>query len=50
LIELLRSWDVRLKGDVEGRGGADKRPKNRQFQMTVSPDVMAELEFKKRKA
>jgi cytochrome P450 len=49
MIELLRSWDVRLKGDVEGRGGIVKRPKNRQFKMALSPDVMAELEFRRRK-
>lgn len=49
MIELLRNWDLRLKDDVEGRGGTDKRPKSRVFEMAIFPDATAELEFKRRK-
>lgn len=49
LIELLRSWDFRLKGDVEGKGGEDKRPKGFQFQLGYSPNTKAEIEFRRRK-
>ncbi|KAH8589250.1 cytochrome P450 [Bisporella sp. PMI_857] len=48
LIELLRNWDIRLKGDVEGMGGEDKRPKNVNVQMSVSPNFGAEMEFRRR--
>jgi len=50
LIELLRSWEFRLKGDWEGVGGEDKRPKNWEVDMGIVPDVGAELEFRRRKA
>lgn len=48
LIELLRSWDFRLKGDVLGLGGEEKRPKNYHIQMSIAPDPMAEIEFRRR--
>ena len=49
MIELLRSWDVRLKGDVDGRGGVDKRPQDLQFEYLYSPNPTAELEFRRRR-
>jgi hypothetical protein len=42
LIELLRHWDVRLKGD-EGR------PRNVYNGLTCGPDTRAEIEFRRRK-
>ena len=47
LIELLRSWDFRLKGDVNAVGG--ERPSNIDHKMAVMPDMSVELEFRKRK-
>jgi len=49
LIELLRSWDIRLKGDVEQKGGIDKRPKNYEQQFNIMPNMEAEVEFRRRK-
>lgn len=49
LIELLRFWEFRFKGDLEGKGGEEKRPKNTEFQLGVSPNVKAEVEFRRRK-
>lgn len=48
LIELLRSWDFRIKGDVEMKGGVEKRPKDRLVEFSIIPDGKAELEFKRR--
>ncbi|KAF4627737.1 hypothetical protein G7Y89_g10414 [Cudoniella acicularis] len=48
LIELLKNWEFRLKGDVELKGGADKRPKNFFTEAGVSPNPFAEIEFKRR--
>jgi cytochrome P450 len=42
LIELLRHWDIRLKG---GEG----RPKNIYNGLTCGPDTGAEIEFRRRK-
>jgi len=47
LIELLRSWDFRLKGDLKGVGG--ERPSNIEHQMAVIPDMTVELDFRRRK-
>ncbi|KAK2626129.1 hypothetical protein QTJ16_004391 [Diplocarpon rosae] len=49
LIELLRNWDFRFKGDVSGKGGVDKRPQNTYFDVTCKPDTQAEMEFRRRK-
>jgi cytochrome P450 len=49
LIELLRNWNFRLKGDVLGLGGEDKRPENVEYKMTVAPNQTAEIEFRRRK-
>jgi cytochrome P450 len=49
LIELLQNWDIRLKGDVKGVGGVEKRPESRQFGMGCSPNESAEIEFRRRK-
>jgi len=46
LIELLRNWDFRLKGDLDGVGG--ERPSNIELQMVVMPDTSVELEFRRR--
>jgi len=47
LIELLRHWDFRLKGDVRGIGG--ERPSNIEMQMGIMPDAKVQLEFRRRK-
>lgn len=49
IIELLRSWDFRLKGDVEMKGGEDKRPKSYENELTIMPNMTAQIEFKRRK-
>jgi len=49
LIELLKSWDFRFKGDLEAKGGVDRRPKNMYSDVLCVPDTQAELEFKRRK-
>ncbi|KAF4633486.1 hypothetical protein G7Y89_g4629 [Cudoniella acicularis] len=49
LIELLRNWDIRLKGDTEGKGGEDKRPENIVQEFSVMPNMVAEIEFRRRK-
>ena len=48
MIELLRSWEFRLKGDVEGVGGEEKRPKSRESELTITPNMGAEIEFRRR--
>ncbi|TVY46813.1 Cytochrome P450 monooygenase [Lachnellula occidentalis] len=48
LIELLRNWEFRLKGDVERKGGEENRPKNGIQQLSVTPNMFAELDFKRR--
>ncbi|KAF7562615.1 hypothetical protein G7046_g1526 [Stylonectria norvegica] len=50
LVELLMNWDFRLKDDVELKGGADKRPQNMEVDLVITPNPMAMLEFKRRKA
>lgn len=45
LVELLQRWDVRLKGDIEGKGG--ERPANMMSEFTVVPNMKAELEFRR---
>jgi gliotoxin biosynthesis cytochrome P450 monooxygenase len=49
LIELLRNWEFRLKGDVERKGGEDKRPKSHFHELGVTPNMFAEVDFRKRK-
>lgn len=49
LIELLRSWDFRLKGDIEGTGGKEKRPENWIMGMSCVPNQCAEIEFRRRR-
>jgi hypothetical protein len=49
LIELLRSWDFRLKGDVEEKGGEEKRPESLVRDFSVTPNMVAEIEFRRRK-
>lgn len=49
LIELLRNWEFRLKGDVKQEGGKEKRPKNTWREFECIPDAAAEVEFRRRK-
>ncbi|RDL34360.1 uncharacterized protein BP5553_07488 [Venustampulla echinocandica] len=49
MIEVLKNWDIRLKGDVEGKGGEDKRPENYYNEATVAPNPLAEIEIRRRK-
>jgi hypothetical protein len=49
LVELLRNWEFRLKGDVNGVGGEDKRPQNLAGDLSVTPDPRAEIEIRRRK-
>jgi cytochrome P450 len=49
MIELLQKWDIRLKGDVAGIGGVDKRPASRMFEMAVMPNESAEIEIRRRR-
>ncbi|KAF7932417.1 hypothetical protein BELL_0324g00050 [Botrytis elliptica] len=46
MVEILKNWDFRLVGDEEGKGG--ERPRNQIHTMTISPDMTAKLEFKRR--
>ena len=46
VIELLRNYDIRLAGDVEGKG-ADRAPTMR-IKMNNIPDPRAMLEVRKR--
>ena len=48
LIEVLRRYDFRLKGDVEGRGGVEMRPRSVEDKGSVTPDMWAEIEFRER--
>jgi hypothetical protein len=50
MIELLQSWDMRLKGDVNRLGGIDKRPENRHWGMSILPNELAEIELRRRRA
>jgi gliotoxin biosynthesis cytochrome P450 monooxygenase len=49
LVELLRHWEFRLKGDVEGVGGVDKRPRRLYGELSILPDPRAEIEVRRRK-
>ena len=49
MIELLRTWDFRLKGDVELVGGEDRRPESIIHELAVTPNISAEIEFRRRK-
>lgn len=44
------NWDFRLKGDVELKGGAEKRPPNVEVDLVITPNPMAMMEFKRRRA
>jgi hypothetical protein len=46
LIELLRGWDFRNVGDTEMKGGG--RPENFCVDISISPNPVAEIEFKRR--
>ncbi|EMR90698.1 hypothetical protein ACHAPC_011166 [Botrytis cinerea] len=46
LVEILKGWDFRLVGDKEGKGG--EKPSNYIYNVTISPNPTAELEFKRR--
>jgi len=48
VLEFIRHLDVRLKGDVDGQGGEDLRPKNVVDGLVNNPDFGAYLEIKKR--
>jgi cytochrome P450 len=48
LIELLLRYDIRLKDDLEGKGGEEKRPQNMANEMSNIPNPMAQLEIRKR--
>ncbi|KAG9236989.1 cytochrome P450 [Amylocarpus encephaloides] len=50
LIELLMEYDVRCKGDIDGKGGEDMRPPDILSQAAIYPNPFAELKFKKRTA
>ena|SRR5579862_5455205 len=49
LVELLRHWDFRLKGDVEGVGGVDKRPRHVYGELSILANPMAEIEVRRKK-
>ncbi|ATZ58333.1 hypothetical protein BCIN_16g01490 [Botrytis cinerea B05.10] len=46
LIEFLRGWDFRNVGDTEMKGGG--RPENFGFDISISPNPVAEIEIKRR--
>ena len=48
MVELLRNWDLRLKGDVEGTGGEEKRPKNILQRLIITADPTGLIEFRRR--
>jgi cytochrome P450 monooxygenase-3 len=48
LIELLLHYDIRLKDDLESKGGEEKRPQNMANEVSNMPNPMAQLEIKKR--
>lgn len=50
LIELLRNWELHLKGDVESKAGLEKRPKNVESKMQILPNMKAEVGFRRLKA
>ncbi|KAG9258398.1 cytochrome P450 [Emericellopsis atlantica] len=47
LIELLMNWDIRLKGDIEQKGGP--RPPNMEVDLVITPNPMAMVEMKRRR-
>ncbi|KAH9219807.1 cytochrome P450 [Leptodontidium sp. 2 PMI_412] len=49
LIELLKSWEFRFKGDLEAKGGVERRPKNVFRDVICVPNTEAEVEFRRRK-
>ena len=49
MIELLRSWDFRLKGDEALVGGEEKRPRSHEMELGITPNMAASVEFKRRR-
>ncbi|KAL6852475.1 hypothetical protein ACO1O0_007020 [Amphichorda felina] len=49
LVELLMNWDIRLKGDVEQKGGPEKRPQNMEVDLVITPNPTAMVELKRRR-
>ncbi|KAK3394795.1 cytochrome P450 [Podospora didyma] len=47
-VELLMNWDIRLMGDVEQKGGAEKRPPNMEVDLVITPNPKAMVEMKRR--
>ena len=47
-IELLRSWEFRLKGDEKLVGGVELRPKSHEDALGLYPNLHAEIEFRRR--
>lgn len=47
IVELLRNWEFRLVGDEGAKGG--ERPKNLVYDVTIMPDPVGQLEFRRRK-
>ncbi len=48
VVEILRNYDIRLAGDVEGKGGQDKRPPNIKTKMGLMPNPRAVIEMRRR--
>ena len=49
LVELLMNWGSRLKGDVEQKGGPEKRPQNMEVDLVMTPNPTAMVELKRRR-
>lgn len=49
IIELLRNWEFRIKGDTLGEGGVERRPRNHENELGITPNMAAQVEFKRRK-
>ena len=48
LVQLLLNYDMRFKGDVERKGGHERRPKCVTNELSLYPDPEAELEIRRR--
>ncbi|KAH8896020.1 cytochrome P450 [Thozetella sp. PMI_491] len=49
LVELLLNYDIRIKGDVDGKGGEHLRPKNYSHDNSSIPNPTGEIEIRKRR-
>jgi cytochrome P450 len=49
MIELLRNWGFRLKGDEKGAGGEEKTPRSLEMELGITPNRDAEIEFRRRR-